>query len=171
MTKVQNLFPLFYEIPTDTVLQHRKTFYSTQKETEEPITEWFYRIRSIIEYCDYGDFSNFLIIDKFFCGLDDDAKRWLRKTKTWSTDRLFQAITDPKFLNENANSEGVIVENRLEMDELLKVELDNVVSSVSQDPKYSLPYFYPNIIVIVEFFRPNRKVLHHFSIAIPILVM
>lgn len=132
MTKILNVFPLFYEIPTDAVLEHRKKFYSTEKELTEPIAEWFCRIRSAIEHCDYGDFSNFLIIDKFFCGLDADAKRWLRKTKAWSADQLVQALVDPKSLIESTDSEGgIAAENRLGIDEILKIELEDVVSLTS----------------------------------------
>lgn len=129
MTNVLNFLSTFYEIPTDAILEHRKFFYSTQKEATEPVAEWFCRIRNVIEHCEFGDFSNFLIIDKFFCGLNDDAKRWLRKTKTWSTDQLYQEIIDSKFLIEATDSQDVIAENRSEIDGLLKIESDDVVSS------------------------------------------
>lgn len=132
MTKVSNLFPIFYQTPTEAVLQHRENFYSTQKEITEPIAEWFYRIRKlVIEHCDYGDdFGNFLIIDKFFCGLDDDTKRLLRKTKTWSADQLIQAITHPTFFIETTDLDAIAA-NQLEIDELLKIELKDAVSSTN----------------------------------------
>lgn len=166
MTKVLNLFPIFYQIPTEAALQHRERFYSTQKEITEPIADWFYRIRSVIEHCDYGDFGNFLAIDKFFCGLDDAAKQWLRKTKTWSADQLIQAITDPTFLIETTDTD-VIAENRLELDELLKIELEDVVSSGKNPMNSFFIKKHLNLIILYA----NRRVLHHFSIAIRITVI
>lgn len=121
MTEVLNLSSNFYQTPTDTVLQHRDAFYSIQKETTETIVDWFSRVRAAVEHCNFGDLAEFLIIDKFFCGLDDDAKRLLRKTNTWSTEQLYRTVTDPQFISETK------IEHRLAVVEFMKIELEDVV--------------------------------------------
>lgn len=166
MSNVSNLLSIFYEIPTDAILEHRKHFYSTEKEATEPVAEWFCRIRNAIEHCEFGGFSNFLIIDKFFCGLDDDAKRWLRKTKSWSTDQLYHEILDSKFLIESIDSQDAIAVNRLGIDEVLKIELDDAVSR-----KCCAKSSIPTLTFFSLYLYGNRKVQHRFSTVIPITAM
>lgn len=127
MASILSSFSIFYETPTDSILESRRTFYLTKKEATEPIAEWLCRIRDAIEHCDFGAFSNFLIIDKFFCGLDDDAKRWLRKTKTWSMEQLYQEIGNSKFFKEAADPQDVIAVDRLGCNGFLKIDGDDVV--------------------------------------------
>lgn len=130
MNTVLNSLSNFYQTPTDTVLQHRNAFYSIQKETTEPVVDWFCRIRGAIEHCNFGDLDNFLVIDKFFCGLDDNAKRLLRQTNTWSAEQLYRAVTDLKLLSETKDLDGT-TEDRLGMVEFLKIDLEDVVSTVA----------------------------------------
>lgn len=166
MTKVLNLLSNFYQTPTDTVLQHRNAFYSIQKETTETVANWFCRIRRATEYCDFGDLGDFLVIDKFFCGLDDDAKQLLRQTNTWSAAELYRAVNDPKFLIET-NVLGETAE--LGIVEFLKIELKDVVSSSSSSSCSNDTSIETQLLIFILCLIP-RKVLHHFSTAVPITV-
>lgn len=132
MAEVLNLSLFLYPTPAETLIQYRAAFYSIQREDTELITDWFCRIRRAIEDCDFGSLGDFLAIDKFFCGLDSVARRWLRKNDAWSADQLFQAIMDPTF-SENADT--IYGEHRLEVDEILKIELEDIVSTAAKQYK------------------------------------
>lgn len=177
MTDFLKTFSNFYRTPTEAILQHRQTFYLIQKESTEPIAEWFCRIRSAIEHCDFGDIGDFLVIDKFFCGLDSDVGGWLHKNTTWSADQLFQAIIDPEFPDSN----NMIVEHRLGIDELLRIELEDAVSNRSSIKTicYKLytikDNFLFNLCHILNDIKFHtilcREAVHHFSTPMPITVM
>lgn len=158
MSKISNFSSYFYETPNDTVLQHRTAFYSIKKENTEPAADWFGRIRSVIEQCDFGNMDNFLIIDKFFCGLDNDTKRLLQKTKVWSVEQLYQTITHPNFTIETKDC-GDAGTHQFEVAEFLKIEFQDVVSSTIRLCLYLNSHFSIDIAF--------RRELHQYPIAVP----
>lgn len=129
MTEALTSYPNHYQTPSGVVLQNRKAFYLSQKESAEPITQWFHRIRDAIEDCNFGTLTDFLVIDKFFSGLDSDEIRWMRRTDSWSLDQLFQAVLDPKSPSIKNQRIDVDTEQSTVINEFLKVELVDIVSA------------------------------------------
>lgn len=121
-----------YQIPSETTLQNRREFYSTQKEGSEPIIEWFNRIKDAIDACDFGASSDFLTIDKFFCGLDEEAFQWFQETDCWSVDQLNQKFIDQNDIGkkEEIDSES---EQQTDAEDVVNFEFNDVVSK-SIDP-------------------------------------
>lgn len=50
----------------------RKHFHLAIKSSNESVTDWYARIHSMAESCQYGDASGIQILDKFIVGLDDE---------------------------------------------------------------------------------------------------
>lgn len=50
----------------------RKHFHRASKSSNETVTDWYARIHSMAESCQYGDASGILLLDKFIIGLDDE---------------------------------------------------------------------------------------------------
>lgn len=122
MTQSKSIHPNFYETPSEAILQNRRAFYLSQKENAEPIAQWFYRIRQSTRSCNFGTLNDFLLIDKFICGLDSDEVQWIRQTDMWSLDQWINAIIDQ--INKDTTTEDLTI-----LDNFLKVELDNIVSA------------------------------------------
>ncbi|XP_055295744.1 zinc finger protein 431-like [Sitodiplosis mosellana] len=59
--------------PSLTAFQSRKLFHSYQKEQGDTVEEWFRCIIDTLEGCEYGELSEFMLIDKFIAGLDDET--------------------------------------------------------------------------------------------------
>lgn len=71
-----------YVTPSKSVFQNRKLFHSHQKEQYETVDQWFRCIVNSLESCKYGKLSEFMLIDKFITGLDDET---YCKFASWAT--------------------------------------------------------------------------------------
>lgn len=73
-----------YVTPSISAFQNRKLFHSHQKDQYDTVEQWFYSIINSLEGCEYGELSEFMLIDKFINALDDEMyeKYALRATLT-----------------------------------------------------------------------------------------
>lgn len=70
-----------YAKPSIAAYQNRKKFHSNQRYQYESSAEWFHRVSESLNGCEYGEFSDFLFIDKFIAGLDNDSfEKWCQPT-------------------------------------------------------------------------------------------
>lgn len=81
-----------YEIPDSTIIEHRIEFYSMHKESTEALEKWLHRVRNSVDYCQFGTLRDFLLMDKFFCELNDDEIQILNNTETWLFNELDAAV-------------------------------------------------------------------------------
>lgn len=89
--------PCVYQTPSEKVLENRKLFYLTHKDDTESITEWLWRIKDCIIGCEFGELSDFLLIDKFICELRNDEIQNFTRIQTWELEQLCEAVEGPKF--------------------------------------------------------------------------
>lgn len=61
------------EIPTIPVatLHSRKNFHNATKEEFETVHDWYIRLKTLAQNCQFGDEENILVLDKLIVGLDE----------------------------------------------------------------------------------------------------
>lgn len=90
-----------YKAPKKEILQNRKAFYDLKRGKNESIDEWLKRIQKCINCCDFPIFVEFLLIDRFVCGLNKSEMEIILDTETWSLKQLLEY-----FLNQNIKTES-----------------------------------------------------------------
>lgn len=105
-----------YRISSREAFNHRKNFYSCQRNRIETNENWFQRIRNCVSRCDFGGFSEFLMLDKFVSGLNSDIIERCRPAQALSIAQLMSIAnnggktngqnveTGPVLLNANVNN-------------------------------------------------------------------
>lgn len=91
-----------YNVPKSEILQNRKAFYGLQRENNETIEKWLKRVQNCISHCEFPMFIEFLLIDRFVCGLDSTEMKIVQDTVTWSLKQLLD-----HFLNRNINTKSI----------------------------------------------------------------
>lgn len=86
-----------YKTPKKDILQNRQAFYDLKRETNESNDKWLKRVQSCVNNCEYPIFVEFLLIDRFVCGLNSADMEIIRQTETWSVKQLLDY-----FLDQNA---------------------------------------------------------------------
>lgn len=59
-----------YTIPSLAAYHKRTLFHSIERSPSEANDEWYNRILEVLQGCEYGEFTDFIVIDKFISGLD-----------------------------------------------------------------------------------------------------
>lgn len=73
-----------YIVPSDEIRNNRKAFYDLRRERSELIKTWLNRIELSVSCCEFAKYTEFLLIDKFFCGLHNDEMHVITRAHTWS---------------------------------------------------------------------------------------
>lgn len=115
-SKVKNLV---YKTPTEVALLYRKTFYTITKDIEESLDEWFSRIQDNVNYCDFGELSDVMFIDKFISGLNDDLISKFTQNRTLTAE---QSLLIAKTVDDNQEA-TVKEEPLLFEDNFLAIEI------------------------------------------------
>lgn len=88
-----------YKTPSNEILKHRKRFYGLRRKGNEPIPMWLTRVQNSINCCKYPTFIiEFLLIDRFICGLINTETATIQLANTWSLKRIVEY-----FLEQNVN--------------------------------------------------------------------
>lgn len=97
-----------YEIPSEEIRQNRKIFYSLRRECDERMKSWLDRVQTRSNCCAFVKFSNFLVIDKFTCGLKDNEMKLIGSSSTWTLAQLEKYLSNEIIQAESmsANSQG-----------------------------------------------------------------
>lgn len=85
---------LKYDTPNESAFHHRKKFYSSVKDVNESVEEWFHRIQESVNGCDFGALINVLLIDKFVSGLDAHLFGKLTKDATLTVEKTLAIVTN-----------------------------------------------------------------------------
>lgn len=100
-----------YKVPPNTIIENRKTFYGLKRRNSDSIQAWFERVRSYINHCKYPKIIEFLLVDKFMCGLNTDELESIRLVDTWSFRKLHEYLKDEQITQTNRNA-NVVVNNQ-----------------------------------------------------------
>ncbi|WP_230132599.1 hypothetical protein, partial [Campylobacter jejuni] len=71
MASVVNSSEIIYKTPSHLAFNCRKIFHAMEKNPTEDLEQWFFRIQSVITDCDFDNFSDFMLIEKFISGLNE----------------------------------------------------------------------------------------------------
>lgn len=108
-SKMENMVDIvcdldLYKMPMDEILQNRFEFYEFKREAGEPIQQWLNRIQNCISCCDYPAFIiEFLLIDRFICGLSKTEMEIIRSAGTWSFKQIIERFGYQKVGSEDTN--------------------------------------------------------------------
>lgn len=85
-----------YTLPSNTILEYRKLFYTLKRETNEGTQTWLSRIQWYINRCEFPKIIEFLLIDKFMCELHFNEVEFIRRIETWTLSQLYEYFVDEK---------------------------------------------------------------------------
>lgn len=86
-----------YKSPSDDILMNRQEFYFLHRQNDESVANWLNRVKNRVNCCKFPKFMiEFLVIDKFVCGLTDTEMVTMRCAMTWSFKQILEY-----FSNEN----------------------------------------------------------------------
>lgn len=104
-----------YKTPSWSVHQSRRTFHSNQRCENESTSEWFQRLFDSITDCEFGEWSDFMFIDKFIAGLNDEQFRDYASNATLSITQIVATVMvnkppdslDPDFIEPGLKFEVI----------------------------------------------------------------
>lgn len=122
MAKVEILDNFVYETPSNAVLHSRKVFHVCHKEQAESIEDWFLRIQTAVVGCEFGYLNDFMLIDKFISGFNDDLFDKIAQTTTLAIEQLLSiATSNENFFNRNIDHQFEPIDDTNE-NEILTLE-------------------------------------------------
>lgn len=139
MSNAPEKFHLF-KLPSPKVRHYRRAFYGLHRKFEEPIEKWLKRIESRINRCDYTEFSEYLIIDRFFSELNTEEIAVIQSDrKTWSLKQLHQYLWTENVHTEPSGCEKEVDDNvRDETDPLMGNQPIDIVMEIELPLKQEL---------------------------------
>lgn len=146
-----------YKIPSDTVIKHRRAFYSLWRRSDDRTMTWLNRVRNSIRRCEFPKLVEYLLIDRFVCELnriERDSIRAATSANTWSLGQIiqyFDTILDSTgeidaYIDENMNFNQDKVTSTVKIEPLvllIELTLQSLTSIVSPFITYSFGYFTP----------------------------
>lgn len=99
-----------YKTPSDEILWYRKELYDLWRRTDDETTTWLHRIQSQFNRCDFPLLISreYMLIDRFVCGLNDNEKDFMRSVSTWTLMELTKYLGHRKEDGEASNFVGNI---------------------------------------------------------------
>lgn len=92
-----------YHVPSFDAIQQRKSFYTSTKLSDETVLEWYERIENVGNKCQFNHFHDFMVLDKFVCGLDDGILERLSEGIVLSLQEIFALATSFSLENEEVS--------------------------------------------------------------------
>lgn len=101
-----------YTIPSLAAYHKRKIFHSNERNQFEANDEWYRRISESLYGCEYGEFADFMIIDKLISGLDYETFRKYAERTSLTIDDIASKLDNSQ---NDVNGMLVDVEIKLEV--------------------------------------------------------
>lgn len=131
MTSVLNSSEIIYKTPSHSAFHCRKIFHAMEKKPTEELEQWFCRIKAAITGCDFDNFSDFMLIEKFISGLNEKTFEKYAEANTLTVEQLLLIETSDAFIG-NSPFLDIKFEPIKDIDELLSLEIvERNISSVS----------------------------------------
>lgn len=131
MTSVLNSSEIIYKTPSHLAFNCRKIFHAMEKTATEELEQWFCRIQSAIDGCDFDNFSDFMLIEKFISGLNEKTFEKYAEINTLTVEQILLIESSDEFIGNNPFV-SIKFEPIKDIDELLSLEIiKRNISSVS----------------------------------------
>lgn len=99
-----------YSIPPKVLVERRKEFYGLKRKRQEPIDMWLNRVENCIRCCKFSSFMEFLLVDRFICGLNAAELKSIQHASTWTLNQLTEFFSNRNGLqNGHTNTNGAII--------------------------------------------------------------
>lgn len=99
-----------YRVPSDGIQRNRRVFYGLRRKSDESISQWLNRVQSYIRHCKFSAFKEFLLIDRFVCGLNPNELQSIQNLKkSWTVKQLLEHYRD-----ETVDKAKLVVDNNID---------------------------------------------------------
>lgn len=121
-----------YKIPSLKIRYNRRIFCGLRKKRQELTDVWFDRVQDRINRCEFAQFTEVLLIDKFFCELSDDEIKPFLGTDTWSLKQLSEYFSTRRSRIIDAERTNTHLSNHVDQTQQLPFESvkNEVVSTI-----------------------------------------
>lgn len=91
-----------YKTPSDEILRHRKELYNLWRRIDDQTATWLNRVQRQIDRCDFPPLISreFLLIDRFVCDLNANAREFIQSVDTWTLDQLNEYFADQNIVTD-----------------------------------------------------------------------
>lgn len=117
---------VLYEAPSNQILRNRRAFYGLKRKAKETVEQWLKRIQSSIRCCEFPTIIEFLLIDRFVCGLNRNELKIMRCVQGWTVKQLIDMFSIQNIVNDTPESNFAdseyIVPNQMLTADLIKSE-------------------------------------------------
>lgn len=92
---------ILYKSPSEAAIKNRREFYALRKKRGETTKKWLERVCTHASCCEFLTLTEYILIDKFVCGLNNEEIESILNTDTWTLNLL-----NERFVNRQA---GIVV--------------------------------------------------------------
>lgn len=87
---------MIFKVPSQLAFHSRQVFHSYEREKTENIDLWMLRIKHSIASCEYETLTEFMLIDKFLSGLNNEDFKMFSQHASWTEELLRTFVTENK---------------------------------------------------------------------------
>ena len=143
---VDTVFSLdLYQIPSKEILKNRREFFGLWRRSDDEISAWLKRVQNCIRRCEYPTIIlEFLLFDRFVCGLDADELKSLRSVnKSWTFKQLLNHFSD-KSIDTGHIEANLTVDYGINQIENISLDIvkSELVCLLPRNDNFDAIYFY-----------------------------
>lgn len=135
-------FAIMYITPTDEIIQRRCEFYGLWRRCDDETGAWLNRIENLIDRCEFPPFLNreYLLIDKFVCELNTNAREFIQSENTWTLTKLKEYFFDQKIVANSRVNVNISIDGTFDHP-TQQLPLSSSVFSVNRELVSNSKYF------------------------------
>lgn len=90
-----------YKTPSEEIRKNRIKFHHLRRNSRESSANWLSRVQKAIDRCKYPSFMiEFMLIDRFICGLIQTETSTIQLASTWSLQQIAEYFVEqPQVVN------------------------------------------------------------------------
>lgn len=118
---------MIFRVPSQLAFHSRQVFHSYQREKTENIDLWMLRIKHSIASCEYEKLTEFMLIDKFLSGLNNEDFKMFSQHASWTEELLWTFVTENKLQVPNNGEYVNSINDYISFQDVVKEEHINVM--------------------------------------------
>lgn len=102
----------FYKTPSCEILQYRKEFYGLSRRSDDQTATWMKLVQSHINRCKFPPLISreYLLIDRFICNLNSNAKEFVQSVDTWTLQQLNEYFVDQNIVTDHRVNVTILID-------------------------------------------------------------
>lgn len=97
---------IIYKTPSTVVFHNRQQFHATHKVPGENTSDWFKRLQLFIGKCEFETLTEYMLIEKFISGLNNEDFEKISQVPTWTTEELILVVIGNPHIFKNSTREN-----------------------------------------------------------------